>query len=247
MHLNKFVKILSFIVFLCLYTNKINAQIDSAAVAVLDKMSGVIGNLRSCSFTIITEYDIYNDKLGLVKHSDEANVFLKAPDKLLVNKKGDKGKKDIFYDGKMFTYFSPNNNQYSTISAPATIIETIDSIHNTFGIDFPAADLFYPYFVDDLLDVATNLSYLGLTTVDGKECFHIAGTTIDFTFQFWISNDESNVPIKMSIVYTNKIGNPQYEAVFMKWNLNPSLDDSMFNFTVPSNAVKIKFVKPKNN
>lgn len=242
MRINKITKIIFTFIFLYLNLNKLNAQIDSAAVAVLDKMSNGIGNLHSCSLTLVSEYDISDPRLGLVTHSEESDIFLKAPNKLLVNKKGDKGKKDFFYDGKSFTYFSVDNNQYSTAQAPPTIVETIDSIHNTYGIDFPAADIFYPTFVDDILAIANNLSDLGLTTVDNKECYHIAGTTKEFTFQIWVSKDESYLPLKMAMVYTDKPGNPHYEAFFENWNLNPSLEDSMFNFTVPPQAKKVKFV-----
>jgi len=43
------------------------AQIDSEAVVILDSMSSVITDLESCSFVLKTEYDVYNNRLGLVK------------------------------------------------------------------------------------------------------------------------------------------------------------------------------------
>ena len=122
-------------------------------------------------------------------------------------------------------------------------METIDSLHNEYGIDFPAADIFYPDLVDDLLSYSDNLLYLGLTNIEDKECFHIAGTTDELTYQIWISNDGTFLPVKMAIVYTNMAANPQYEAKFENWSLNPSLQDSMFDFVVPTGAAKIKFAK----
>lgn len=218
------------------------AQIDSAAIVILDSMSSVVTNLESCSFVLKTEYDIYNERLGLVKNSDIANVFLKAPDKLLVNRNGDKGKKDYYYDGKTFSYYSADNNQYATIPAPSTIMETIDNISSEYGVEFPAADIFYPDLIDEILEKSDNLSYLGFTIVEEKECFHIAGTTEEITYQIWITGDDF-LPIKMAIVYTDKPGNPQYEALFLKWNLNPNLEDSMFDFVSPQGATKIIFKK----
>jgi hypothetical protein len=232
----------SFII-LTSYSSIAFAQIDSEAVAILDRMSNVITNLESCSFTLKTEYDIYNERLGLVKYSDVASVFLKAPDKLLVNKKGDKGQKNFYYDGNTFSYYSVDNNQFASIPVTLSIMEIIDSLHNEYGIDFPAADIFYPDLVDYLITNSDNLSYLGLTNVDDKECFQIAGTSDEITYQLWITNDESYLPLKMSIVYTNRTANPQYEALFQNWSLNPSLDDSMFNFIVPEGAIKIKLLK----
>ena len=118
----------------------------------------------------------------------------------------------------------------------------IDTMNKTYGIEFPAADFFYPSFVDDILSDAKNLVYLGTTRVSGKECFHIAGTAADKTFQFWISNDAFTLPLKMVIVYTSKNMNPQYEAVLSDWQLNPSLPAALFTFNVPPGAKKIKMV-----
>jgi hypothetical protein len=230
------------LVLLSAFTKNTYAQIDSEAVVVLDKMSDVVTGLESCNFVLKTEYDIYNERLGLVKHSDVSDVYLKAPDKLHIKRSGDAGYKSLFCDGKTFTYYSADNNQYSTIPALETIMETIDSIHNEYGIDFPAADIFYPELVDELIEKSEDISYLGLTNVDDKECHHIAGTTNLLTYQLWVSSDDF-LPLKMVLVYTSRDGSPQYEAIFRKWTLNPVLENSIFNFVVPEKANKVIFKK----
>lgn len=233
------------ILFLVVNPGKSYPQIDSDAVDILDRMSDIVTSLESCSFTLKTEYDIYSDRFGLVKHSDAASVYLKAPDKMLVNKKGDIGEKNLYYNGKTLTYYSADNNKYATIPALSTIMETIDSVHNEYGIDFPAADIFYPDLADELIEISDNLSNLGITLVNERKCYHIAGNTDELTYQIWITDDDF-LPIKMAIVYTNRVGCPQYEALFLNWNLNPVLEDSMFDFKVPDGAVKIKINKKSN-
>ena len=166
-----------------------NAQIDSSAVAILYKMSFTLGNLNSCSLTLKTEIDVMDGRLGAITNTEAANVNLKAPNKFYISKSGDRGNKEFYYNGKSFVYFSKSSNVYSSVPAPPTIMQTIDSIHNSFGIDFPAADFFYPYFTDDLLDVSVNLSDLGVTTMNNKKCFHLAGNTLDKTYQIWIADD----------------------------------------------------------
>jgi hypothetical protein len=118
----------------------------------------------------------------------------------------------------------------------------IDTVNKLYGIDFPVADFFYPGFVDDILAESRDLVYLGLTKVNGKECFHIAGTAKDKTFQFWISNDAFSLPAKVVIVYTSKEMSPQYEAVMSDWQINPSLPDALFEFSPPHMAKRIKLV-----
>ena len=227
------------------YPGNIFAQIDSEAVVILDSMSNVVTDLGSCSFTLKTEFDVYNEDLGNVKLSDVSKIYMRAPDKLLVNKKGDNGQKNFYYNGKTFTYYSVDHNQYADVPAPPTIMETIDSLSSKLGVEFPAADIFYDDLVDSVLANSNILSYLGLTDVEDKECFHVAGATDSITYQLWISADGSYLPAKMVINYITRTGNPQYEALFLDWKLNPVLNDSMFDFVEPEGARKIKFIKKK--
>ena len=217
-----------------------NAQIDSSAVAILDKMSFTLGNLNSCSLTLKTEIDVMDGRLGAITNTETANVNLKAPDKFYISKSGDRGNKEIYYNGKNFVYYSKSSNVYSSVPAPPTIIQTIDSIHNTFGIDFPAADFFYPYFTDDLLDVSVNLSDLGVTTMNNKKCFHLAGNTLDKTYQIWIADDGTFLPVKLSIVTVSPGSDEHYTALYEDWVLNPTLENSMFEFTAPADALKVR-------
>ncbi len=232
-------------ILICAITTQVKAQftkIDTVAVSILDRMSAVIGDMGSCSVKVKSNYDISSQAFGLVKHSDNQQVYMHGPDKLLIRSEGDKGSRDFYYDGKTLSYYSIDRNQFSQVQAPATIMEMIDSVHKTYGIEFPVADFFYPAFVDDIIAESKNLAYLGMTNVDGKECFHIAGSANDKTFQFWISNDAFYLPVKVVIVYTGKEMNPQYEAVLTDWQVNPNLPDAMFEFTSPPRAKKIKMV-----
>lgn len=217
-------------------------RIDTVAVAILDKMSAMVGELSSCSVVIHSNYDISSKDLGLIKHSDEQRLFLRGPNQLLLKSEGDRGSRDFYFDGKTLSYYSMDKNQYAQIEAPMSVVEMIDTVNKSYGIEFPAADFLYPGFVDDILADSKTLVYLGMTKVDGKDCFHIAGTTADKTYQFWVCDDAFTLPMKMVIIYTKKDMNPQFEATFSDWQVNPSLPDALFTFTVPHRARKVKLL-----
>lgn len=226
---------------ICFSVSQLHAQkIDTAAVSILDHMSAMIGDLTSCSVHVNSNYDVPSQHLGLIKHSDQEDVFMHGPDKLLIKSGGDKGAREFYYNGKMLSYYSADNNHFAQVKTPATIMAMIDSVHKIYGIQFPVSDFFYPSFVDDIIAESKSLVYLGITTVDGKECFHIAGKADDKTYQFWISNDIYYLPVKVVIVYTNKEMNPQFEATLSNWQINPNLPDALFEFTAPPRSKKIK-------
>ncbi|QOG03013.1 DUF2092 domain-containing protein [Flavobacterium sp. MDT1-60] len=221
-------------------------RIDSTAVFLLHRTGETFQDLKSCSFTAVTTYDVPNDNLGLIKHAVTEKVAIKFPDKMKVTSSGDKGNRGLWYDGKKLNYYSFDNNTYGFTTAPGSVIETIDEISKKFGIEFPGADFFYPTFLQDLISDQGNLIFLGKTTVEGRECFHIAGTDKTKSFQFWIGNDDLFLPVKMVIIYTSEKEKPQYEAVYKDWTVNTDYPDTMFEFTTPPKASKVKLTPREN-
>ena len=234
-----------FMLCICLISGQAPAQsskFDTVAVTILDRMSAMMGELTSVSATVKTNYDVPNEALGLVKHSNTHHVYIGGPDKMLIRSEGDKGNKAMYYNGKTLTHYSMDKNHYSRVKVPGTVVEMFDYMNTNYGIEFPMADYFYPNFVDDILKDADNLVFLGMTKVDGKECYHIAGVTKNKTFQFWIEDDAFSLPVKLVIVYTSKPLNPQFEATYCDWQINPMLPAGMFDFTAPPLAQKVKMV-----
>jgi hypothetical protein len=128
-----------------------------------------------------------------------------------------------------------------------SMIEFIDSLSSQVGIEFPGVDVFYPDFTDNILMTSDNLIFLGLGSVNGNECYHVAASRDGMTFQYWISADGSYTPVKLSVVYTSLEGDPRYSIEYIDWKGNSAIDDSIFEFKVPEGAQLIKLSEVKNN
>ncbi len=232
---------------LSICSNAQPAKYESSASIILDRMSDFIGDLQSCSFKLNVEIDNHNDDKIMVKDIGADEVFMVGPDKMLVNTNGLKGHRSYFYNGNQLAYYSHDENNYGIIDAPATIMETITEVNANYGLEFPAADFFYPSFTDDLIESSQQIKYLGKSNIGGKECFHLIsiGSVVDA--QFWISNDAYNLPMKFVLVYKTEKDSPQYEATFSDWQINPTLPDAMFNFVPPPGANEIRIVSKNEN
>jgi hypothetical protein len=213
-------------------------QVDTVAVMILNRMADVIGDLNSCSFNLSTSVDVADFEKGTIKQSGTNEVFMVGPDKMLVHSYGDKGHRGYWYNGEKFTYYSFDENNYATLEAPSDIISTITGLNLEYGLEFPAADFFYPTLTDDILDQFNNIVYLGNTVIDKQECFHIMASNKDQSIQFWIANDAYNLPKKFVLTYKN-LENRQYEATFSNWVLNPEIPYAIFEFSPPPKAAKI--------
>jgi hypothetical protein len=212
---------------------------DTSAVIVLDRMSNLIGDMESCSFHLIVSQDVIDVDLGLVKYFSDHSVHLEGPDKMLVLSKSHKGHRGFWYNGNQLAYYSYTENNYGIIDAPDNIIATIDTVSKTYGIDFPAADFFYPTFTDDVIENFDDIIYAGKVEVEGQLCHHIIAKNPSMGAQVWLSDNGWVLPVKFVITYYDLSPNQQYEATFSGWQINPDLPGAMFEFVPPLDANRL--------
>jgi len=216
---------------------------DPRALTVLTRMADNLGSLHSCKFRLEASLDEWDAEADmLVKHHNSHEVFLVGPDKMLVNTTGDAGHRGFWYDGKeAYSYWYGENN-YGHVSAPPTIIEMIDSIHDAYGVDFPAADLLYPTFVDDLIAQSQRITFLKSARIGDQECFHIAAKGADQDMELWIANDAATLPVKYLFRTREKGQVTEYQGTFTQWEMNPDLPLSLFRFTPPPGSREVRLV-----
>lgn len=219
------------------------SQQDSAAVLIIDRMSDVIGDLKSCSYRLSVTSDVPNPTFGLVKDFTDYEVYINGSNNAVVNMHSSRGHKQYMYNGKEFAYYFYDENNYGILpSSDTNLIETIEDLHTNYGIDFPAADFFYSTFTDDLLAGMETIKYLGITKIEGKEYFHVAASGKETNLEILINNDVYNLPAKFIITYKTQQGSPQYQATFSDWQINPVLPTSIFDFLPPPGAKQVRII-----
>jgi len=216
--------------FLLSCTSKDKEEYDSRAIESLDALSQTIGELSSVSYTL-NEFSVKAD--GSEK-TVEHDVYMRGPNKMYIHSTGTNGDNSTWYDGENLSFYSFDKNLYTVIEAPDDILQTIDHINDKYGIDFPAADFFYPDFTDDILDEFDYVLLAGDELVEGRESTSVFVTNDAKAVQIWI-NKANNLPLKL--VIQSKINAPKYyEIVFSNFRSNPDLPDLMFDFQPPVNS-----------
>lgn len=203
---------------------------EENAISALDKLAETIGQLESCSYVLTAQ--IENRDSLTIKVND---VYMRAPNKMHIHAQGNNFRRGYWYNGNSLSVFDYNDNLFDSIPAAQNILQTIDSLHTTYGIDFPAADFFYPTLTDDLINQFDTIVFTGNRTIDDVVCKEINATNA--TLDVYILIEEAtNLPKGLEIYRLNEKQGENYIATFSHWKLNPTLPDQLFEFTPPAGS-----------
>lgn len=208
---------------------------DDAAISVLERLVDRMGRVDTTSFTVSITEDIDRGELGRMQRNRQSDVYMAGASTMHVYAVGDSGRMGLWYDGTTITVYSFSRNVYSTAPAPPTTIETIDSLHRAFGVDFPAADFFYPSLVQDVREHNSTIRYVGRAVINGEPCDHLMAKGTDGTKQLWVSQTTS-LPVRLLISASD---GSRYEATLSNWRTDADLPPSIFIFTIPDGAKQI--------
>lgn len=219
--------------FLVSCSSEDKGQYDTRALASLDAMSEAIGELSACSYSL-NDVNVLEDG---TKYYNQHDVYMRGPDKMYVHSVGTKGDRSTWYDGSTLAYYSFDKNTYATVEAPDSIMKMIDHINEKYGIDFPAADFFYPDFTDDVLDDFDHVLFMGDETINGVESTSVLASNDNTIVQVWIDK-ATNLPVKFLI--DSKASTAEYYvASFSNFRVNPDLPDLLFEINAPINSESI--------
>lgn len=219
-------------------------NIDTLAIAIIDKMGEVIGDLEAVSFELNTVHDEANEAGMLERRFNTSQIYMRGPDKFTIRSRGEKGNRGYWYDGSFMTWYSYDQNKYVTLPVQGSIIHAIDSVNTTFGLQFPGADILYPSFADDLIEEFDAIQFVGLKDLSGTECFHIIAENKSWNFQIWIENGAFYLPKKF-LIFRKGEAPELSEGTFGEWDMHAAMPDAIFEFTPPANAELIS-IMPKN-
>jgi len=217
---------------------------DSLAIKVLDRMAAFMGDLTSCSVKVNTEHDDIDEDFGTLTIVGNHEVNFSGHNKFSVITENAEGKSGYWYNGTDLAYFSYARNHYGYLKTDGlNSIETIDKVNEAYGVDFPAADFFYPTFTDDLIASSDRIDFLGRETVDGISCYKLAFIGAVQQGCLWINDGSYTMPVKMVLNgYASESVTQRYSASYTNWVLNPDLPDEMFNFDRPPGASPLTII-----
>jgi hypothetical protein len=181
-----------------------------------------------------------------LQYGIDMETFVRRPDRLRVNAEGDLIDKQFYFDGKTITLYDKDHNVYGVLAVPPDIESALAKANKEFGVRVALTDLASPALWEHLNKRVKDAIYVGLHKVRGVPCHHLAFEGGEAHMQVWIEAGDKPLPRKVVMIAGNVPGSPEWMAYIYDWNLSPQLQDTLFVFTPPKGAQKIKFIPVKS-
>lgn len=213
--------------------------IDPDADRILRQMSDYLGGLKSYSFDFDTDTEIVLRNGQKLQITRSGSVLLERPGHLYATRMGAEEDAEIFFDGKMVTFYGKALKIYAQLESKGTIDQAIDTAREEAGLDAPGADLLYGNVYENLMREVDSGDYWGATIVNKTKSHHLSFRSADVDWQIWVQDGDKPLPLKFVITSKWMKGDPQYTAQMQNWNVSPAIAAKQFEFTPPAGAKKI--------
>ena len=171
--------------------------------------------------------------------------YVKRPDMIRLNAKGDLQNKEFFYDGKAITIYDTVKKVYATAAMPPTIDEALAKANSDYGVRLIVAELAKTNLFEEITKGVKDEVYVGEGTVFGVKCQHVAFDKGKTVVQLWVEDSDKPVLRKAVLTYKDVDFSPQWTLYLTEWNVSPQLADNLFAFSPPQGAEKIDFMAIK--
>jgi len=218
--------------------------VDPAAVQALKDMGAHLQSLQR--FRVTTELSgerVLADGQKL-QHSATAQMDVQRPNKLRARMTSARSERQLIFDGKTVTLYTPAQKYYSSVVFTGTLVDLVEQLEERYGIEVPLSDLFVwgtPLAPLDKIESAMNA---GQDFIGDDLCDHYAFRQGKVDWQIWIT--ASGKPLPRKIVITSRADEARPQSVHLiDWNLKPAFGETTFRFTPPKGASKVEIVPRK--
>ncbi len=218
--------------------------VDPGAIQALKDMGAHLQTLKRFQVsTELTGERVLADGQKL-EHSATADMDVERPNKLRAVMVSARSERQLFYDGKTVTLWTPAQKYYSTVQFADTLVVLVDRLNDKFGVEVPLSDLFLWGTPAAPLDKIESAMNAGQDFIGKDLCDHYAFREGKIDWQIWITTGSR--PLPRRLVITNRADDARPQSVsLIDWNLKPTFKDAVFKFTPPKGATAVEILPRK--
>lgn len=216
--------------------------VEPAAEARLRAASATLSGTRTFTFATTERHERVNAG-GEKKARESTRKFVVArPNKLWMERLREGETARAVYDGAALSIQGDKEKVWSQVDMPPTLDEALDYAAEVYRFPMPVADFLYSDPYSSLIANDTAASLAGQESIHGVACDRVAIRTPAVEADVWIEAGERALPCKLEIVYKDLDQKPRSTIVFSDWNLSPTVDAKIFEFSAPGDYRRIAMV-----
>lgn len=218
--------------------------VDPAVIQALKDMGAQLQSLKSFGVSVELSGERVLVDGQKLQHTATADLDVVRPNRLFVLMSSARSTRELSFDGKTVTLFTPAQKYYSSADFSGSIGEVIEGLKKRFDVEVPLSDLFL--WGTDLapLDGIQSAMNAGQDIIGDDLCDHYAFRQGRIDWQIWITAGAKPLPRKLVITDRSDDARPQSVSL-ISWNLKPKFKDTVFTFTPPKGSTRIELVARK--
>jgi len=217
--------------------------VDPDAVALAEKMARRIATAERIHARGEMAWDSVQADGQTLEFGALREVWVQRPDRLRVDvSPREGGTRRLRFDGAQIVAEDVEHAVYATVPRRGSLDEIVGFVSRELGVPVALPELLSPELPKLLVEDLRSAVVVGEETVDGVRCDRIALRNDVTGMQLWIGQEDA-LPRRITIVYEQAEGRPQFRARFSQWELGGSIPASTFAFTPAAGAEKVAFAR----
>lgn len=216
--------------------------VSAEAQAIVDRMTAYMRGLPAFA---IESHSTRDEVLAFgfkMQNNESGKLVFRKPDSLRVEVNGDIRNRVFYFNGSNLTMYAPDDAVFTRKTSTGTLKSLIDSLLDA-GIEMPMIDVLYQIGQGSLTAEVISGGLVGETRIDGVDCYHLAFRQATLDWQLWVEKGARPLPKRIVITDRYEFGSPQYQTT-LRWNVQPKISNSDFEFTAPKGVNEIPFKSP---
>jgi len=223
-------------------SSDIGIEERNEAIAALRRMSEFLAARPALRFEAEIHYDAIQESGQKVEFGSQRRIAIQRPHQARVEVTHREGTRELItFDGERLSAVVPTSHAFASIEFVGSFVDALDHLVDEYGFASPVSDLLRADFADVVETRAIAGRRIGVVTIDGTLCEHLAFSSEHVDFQLFIARGERPVPVRFVIDYHEEEGSPQFRTMLRDWEFEPDLPDSSFRIVPPAGAQRVPF------
>lgn len=212
--------------------------VQPRAVQALRDMSGYLRTLSTFQITVVTDRQELDARGRKRDYTGTIVYKVRRPNRLLIRSSEAGRSRELVYDGKTLTLFTPTVGYYTQVPAPPTIRQTLALAADRYDIHPPLVDLFKWGEGEDDERQLTAARFVGPATVEGVPADEYAYKRRGVAYRIWIQRGPRPLPLRVAVTGTNQPERLTFKAD-LAWDTAAQYADNTFAFQPPPGSRQI--------